>query len=90
MIKIKFNPRKIERLRLKHSISLFREILHQLKETNQQLVDLHLDLLSQVKLDLEEEINPVMLPLLTTNSRTRTSLMHPKRSRKDWIRSLDN
>jgi len=84
MILIKFNPRKIERLRTrpKQSSSLFREMLHQLADKHLQLVDLHQDPPSLAKSELVEVTNLELRQQRTTISRTRTNLTQPKRSKR--------
>lgn len=87
MISIKFNPRKIEKLRTKQSSSLFRGMLSLSADKHQQLVD-HQDPPSPEKSELEEESNlePPLPP--TMISPTRTNLTDLKRRRKDKT-SLD-
>jgi len=87
MISIKFNPRKIEKLRTKQSSSLFRGMLSLSADKHQQLVD-HQDPPSPEKSELEEESNlePPQPP--TMISPTRTNLTDLKRRRKDRT-SLD-
>lgn len=87
MIKTKYNPRKIGRLRTKLRTSLLSE-MHQLKRSL-KLVDPLRDLLSPERLESEVVTDRVPQPLPTMTSPTSTRPMGPRRRRRDWTTSLD-